>query len=109
MEKSQLEKRIEQKASEKFNKDYDVFQEFMQSNNIAKRLYLNISETEDLPLYDFGQNSGLFNGECDRNKNANKTNLKEVKEEIISEYIKTETEALLNKVAALKDFFEMAQ
>jgi len=109
MEKTFLEKQIENRAKERFDKDYESFLKFGLENKIARMLTLKPEEGKNgLPIFNSSSNRGLFNGYQELNHEAGKTNYEKVKQEVIEKYIKEETDMLLKKMDDLQYFFNMA-
>jgi hypothetical protein len=106
MEKTILEKRIIEKAEERFQKDYKKFVDFIIDNPIGKRLKIIGLTDGDIYLSDFGCNYALFNHKQNENSDKKNTNYDSVKEELIKEYIKLETDELLQKLENIKYLFE---
>lgn len=105
VDKTFLEKRIEEKAREEFKKEWNGFVEQMYRNPIFKHITIKINE-KDIPLATFGINFGVFNQEQDKNPRNNFLNFEEVKEKVIQEKIKKETDELLNRLSAVNYLFE---
>ena len=66
MDKSFLEKRIENKARKEFEKEWNGFVEQIYRHPIFKHITIKI-DGEDIPLATFGVNFGVFNQEQDKN------------------------------------------
>lgn len=105
MDKTFLEKRIENKAREEFEKEWNGFVNQMYHHPIFKHITIKINE-KDIPLATFGVNFGVFNQEQDKNPRNKFLNFEEVKEKVIQEKIKKETDELLNRLSAVNYLFE---
>ena len=105
MDKTFLEKRIENKAREEFEKEWNDFVNQMYHHPIFKHITIKINK-KDIPLATFGVNFGVFNQEQDKNPRNNFLNFEEVKEKVIQEKIKKETDELLNRLSAVNYLFE---
>lgn len=105
MDKSFLEKRIEHKARKEFEKEWNDFVNQMYHHPIFKHITIKINE-KDIPLATFGVNFGVFNQEQDKNPRNKFLNFEEVKEKVIQEKIKKETDELLNRLSAVNYLFE---
>ena len=105
MDKTFLEKRIENKAREEFEKKWNGFVNQMYHHPIFKHITIKINE-KDIPLATFGVNFGVFNQEQDKNPRNKFLNFEEVKEKVIQEKIKKETDELLNRLSAVNYLFE---
>lgn len=105
MDKTFLEKRIENKAREEFEKEWNDFVNQMYHHPIFKHITIKINE-KDIPLATFGVNFGVFNQEQDKNPRNKFLNFEEVKEKVIQEKIKKETDELLNRLSAVNYLFE---
>ena len=105
MDKTFLEKRIENKAREEFEKEWNDFVDKMYHHPIFKHITIKINE-KDIPLATFGVNFGVFNQEQDKNPRNKFLNFEEVKEKVIQGKIKKETDELLNRLSAVNYLFE---
>lgn len=104
MEKTFLEKRIDDIAKEKTEKEYREFISMLLSNKFAKQLKINFNDLI-IPLVNFGCNYGLLNNDCLKNSYIEHTNLKEVYENVLEENKKEETKIILNKLGAINYLF----
>lgn len=116
MQKTILEKRIEEKAEAIFEQNVKEFVDFCQKNPIAKRLKVLVlaKGAEDdqafIPLVNWGSNWALVNGIGIQNKDSVEyTNIENIYEELITEYQKQETDNVLNKLENIKYLFESNQ
>lgn len=100
-----LEKRIEEKAREEFEKEWNDFVEQMYKHPIFKHITIKI-DGKDIPLADFGINFGVFNQAQDRNPRNEFLNFEEVKDKVVQEKIKKKTDELLNRLSAVNYLFE---
>ena len=105
VDKTFLEKRIENKAREEFEKEWNGFVEQMYRNPIFKHITIKI-DGKDIPLATFGVNFGVFNQEQDRNPRNKFINFEDVKEKVIQEKIKEKTDELLSRLSAVDYLFE---
>lgn len=105
MDKTFLEKRIEEKAREEFEKEWNNFVEQMYKHPIFKHITIKI-DGKDIPLADFGINFGVFNQDQDRNPRNEFLNFEEVKDKVVQEKIKKKTDELLNRLSAANYLFE---
>jgi hypothetical protein len=105
VDKTFLEKRIEEKAREEFEKEWNDFVNQMNNHPIFKHITIKINE-KNIPLSDFGINFGVFNQEQDKNPRNKFLNFEEVKEKVVQEKIKKKTDELLNRLSAVNYLFE---
>lgn len=105
MDKTFLEKRIENEARKEFVKEWNGFVEQMYRHPIFKHITIKI-DGKDIPLADFGVNFGVFNTEQDENPRNEFLNFEEVKDKVIQEKIKEKTDELLNRLSAVDYLFE---
>ena len=105
VDKTFLEKRIEEKARKEFEKEWNDFVNQMYHHPIFKHITIEINE-KDIPLAALGVNFGVFNQEQDKNPRNKFLNFEEVKEKVIQEKIKKETDELLNRLSAVNYLFE---
>lgn len=104
MDKTHLEKRIEEKAIERFEKDYREFVNYVKNHPVGKHLKIKIGNKE-IPVAYFGVNYALFNEKQDENKRSEHTNYEKVKKEIIQEYIKQETDKVIDQLSNIGYLF----
>ena len=105
MDKTFLEKRIEEKAREEFKKEWNDFVDKMYNHPIFKYITIKI-DGKDIPLAIFGANIGVFNQEQDKNPRNEFLNFEEVKEKVIQEKIKGKIDDLLHRFYSLNYLFE---
>ena len=105
VDKTFLEKRIEEKARKEFEKEWNGFVDQMYHHLIFKHITIKINE-KDIPLATFGINFGVFNQEQDKNPRNKFLNFEEVKERVIQEKIKKETDELLDRLSSVDYMFE---
>lgn len=105
VDKTFLEKRIEEKARKEFEKEWNGFVDQMYHHPIFKHITIKINE-KDIPLATFGVNFGVFNQEQDKNPRNKFLNFEEVKEKVIQEKIKKETDELLDRLSSVNYLFE---
>jgi hypothetical protein len=111
MDKSTIEKRILEKAEERFsNLKNDVFKKVRENELLGSlKIFIDKDKKEYVRICGTGgycPGTDLFNTD---KLLEEKTNFKEVKEEIIKEYVKEETDILLEKLDALRYFFSNNQ
>ncbi len=102
MSKTPLENAIENRAKERFNNEYKSLRKFLGEHPIASRLKIIFPDLEERP--EFLIERFKFNHKVV----AGKSNWPSVEAEMVEAYAKEETENLLKKIDALKDFFETA-
>lgn len=104
MEKSILEKRIHEKAVERFGKDIAKFIDFVDKSKL-RGFELEVKGGESrIPFADWGCNWGIINTEPYESHEEwlkNHTNFYELREKIIKEYEKEETDKILGKLENL--------
>lgn len=105
MDKSFLEKRIENKARKEFEKEWNGFVEQIYRHPIFKHITIKING-EDIPLATFGVNFGVFNQEQDKNPRNKFLNFEDVKEKVVQNKIEEETEELLYRLSSVNYLFE---
>jgi len=96
-----LQQRIEEKAKERFDKDFADFANFVKNNPIASKLRID--------NFSFMNTSGsvtdtFFNGTRITEYGESKTNIKKIESSLIERYIKEETDKLLSKIDILSDY-----
>lgn len=105
MDKTFLEKKIENKAREEFEKEWNDFVNQMCYHPIFKHIAIKIDE-KDIPLSTFGVNFGVFNQKQDKNPRNKFLNFEEVKEKVVQEKIKEKTDELLSRLSSVNYLFE---
>lgn len=107
MDKSFLEKQIDNKAKARFHKDMSEFVDYIHRHPIGNKLKIKIGEKE-IPLANFGANYGVMNQDSrnDYSGSSEVINIKEAKEKVIKKYKQEETEIVLNKLDNLSYLFE---
>ncbi|MCP9037480.1 hypothetical protein NMM18_05170 [Streptococcus oralis] len=105
MDKTFLEKRIENKAREEFEDEWNDFVIQMYNHPIFKHITIKIEE-KDIPLVNFGINYGVFNQKQDKNPRNNFLNFEDVKEKVVQEKIKEKTDELLSRLSSVNYLFE---
>ena len=106
MEKSFLEKQIEKRAEERFEKEYNDLVKYIDNHSIGGKLKIRTSKLDKpIPLVDFGTNYAFFNNNQDENSNSNLSNYSEVKALMIQKYIEEETKTILSKLEHLEYLF----
>ena len=105
MEKTHLEVRIEERAKELFEKDYNDFVSILNRHPVGKLLKVNVNE-EQIPLTTFGRNYALFNTEQEQNSRLKLTNYDEVKELLIKKYIAEETDKIIEQLQNIGYLFD---
>ena len=105
MDKTFLEKRIENKAREEFEKEWNDFVIQMYNHPIFKHITIKIDK-KDIPLATFGINYGVFNQKQDTNPRNIFLNFEDVKEKVVQEKIKEKTDELLSRLSSVNYLFE---
>mgnify|MGYP001268906130 CR=1 FL=1 len=108
MNKTILEKRIKERAEERFDKEFRELVNYIYTHPIGGRLKVKIGDS-DIPIVNFGRNYGLFNEEGIQNKRSDNTNLQSVKMSLLKEYEKEETDEILKKLENLDYLFNCSQ
>lgn len=103
-EKSALEKRIEEKAIELFEKDYKDLLDIIERHPVGKLLQVKVDNIR-MPLTNLGCNFGMFNYKQEENSRNELTNYDEVKEKLIKEYIAEETDKIIDQLQSLGYLF----
>jgi len=112
-----LEKRIAEKAKERFDKEFIEFTRLIDSNPIGKKLKIfapfKIEEEEEgklIPLVNFYGTTGgtYFNGRYNEITKYGKelTNIKEIESDLIERYIKEETDSILDRLNVLSNYLQ---
>lgn len=96
-----LQERIKERANERFTREINLLFDNLSKNEIGQRLkidghYLISNSTE-------GQ---FFNRYAITDVCKKKTNIEDIKNELIERYIKEETDSILGKIEVLSDFLE---
>ena len=108
MEKTILEKRIEEKATERAQKDYIEMMKFLKTNPITSRLTIEVKclkEDKMIHLAYHGPNWALLNDEGLKNQHSTSTNIETVLDELVEKYKKEETDSILSKLENLGYLF----
>jgi hypothetical protein len=105
MEKTALDKRIHERAEERFNAEFKGLVDYLSSHPIFSRLQAALPDVGKISLVNFGTNRGLLNATGLKNSNSHVVNLAEVKEELLKKYIQEETDNLLKKLEGLEYLF----
>ena len=102
-----LQKAINEKAERRFQKDFEATIKLLEQSKILTRLKIQIAEKDSDSMKNlFGNAFGMFYSNSHWTKNGflnTRTNFKKVREGIIDEYVKEETEHLLNSIEGVKD------
>jgi len=104
MEKTILEKRIEEKAIERFNMEYKKWLNYNLSSPF-KYLCVHVGECKEVNLFTFGGNYAIFN-ENGSHKINKSDSFEQIKNELIKKYIAEETDAILSKLTILEDYLK---
>ena len=105
MDKTFLEKRIDNAAREEFEKEWNEFVRKMCNHPIFHRITIEIDGNK-IPLASFGVNFGIFNQRQDNNDRNKFLNFEDVKEKVIQEKIEQKTDELLHKLNSVSYLFE---
>ena len=105
MDKTFLEKRIDNTAREEFEKEWNDFVKQMYHHPIFKHITIEI-DGKQIPLATFGVNFGVFNQCQDKNDRNQFLNYEDVKEKVIQEKIEQKTDELLLQLNAVSYLFE---
>jgi hypothetical protein len=105
MDKTLLEKRIEERAEKRFKDDLRILINDIQKNPIGKSLTILING-KPVELADSGINFGLINNNSTKGNYVLNTNLKEIKEKLVDEYKKEETDSILDKLTNIDYLFQ---
>lgn len=105
MDKTFLEKRIDNAAREEFEKEWNDFVKQMYKHPIFKHITIEI-DGKTIPLATFGVNFGIFNQRQDNNDRNKFLNFEDVKEKVIQEKIEQKTDELLHQLNAVSYLFE---
>ena len=105
MDKTFLEKRIDNMAREEFEKEWNDFVRQMYNHPIFKRITIEI-DGKKIPLATFGVNFGIFNQHQDKNDRNKFLNFEDVKEKVIQEKIEQKTNELFLRLNAFSYLFE---
>ncbi len=104
-----LEQQINKKAESRFDKDLSDLVKAISNNPIGRKLQLKIegSEKQITFVNHYGTTGGtLFNTGYATDHGKALTNIESIKESLIEEYIKDESNAILEKLALLKEYLE---
>ena len=105
MDKTMLEKRIEERAEKRFKDDLRSLINDIQKNPIGKSLTILING-KPVELADSGINFGLINNNSTKGNYVHNTNLIEIKEKLVDVYIKEETDSILDKLTNIDYLFQ---
>lgn len=105
MDKTFLEKRIDDMAREEFEQEWNSFVKTMCYHPIFHRITIDIDGNK-IPLASFGVNFGIFNQRQDNNDRNKFLNFEDVKEKVIQEKIEQKTDELLHKLNSVSYLFE---
>jgi hypothetical protein len=96
-----LQKRIEGRAEDRFNRDLSSLIELISKNAIGNKLVID----GNILINNYGRiTNALFNGNNITELGLSKTNLDEIRGVLIKKYIKEETDDILSKLGVLSDF-----
>lgn len=106
MEKSYIEKVIKKKAEDRFNTEWNEAVALVADNPILRRVYIETPDTdggmpEKVYLYESGGENRMI-----LSKTSGRIDFENIKKQMVEIYEKEETEALLNKLDAVKYLFE---
>ena len=101
MDKTFLEKRIEERAEERFEEELIAFTNFVVRHPIGAEIRVKMVD-DYIPLANSGRNYGLVNANGLKNSSAEMTNLAEVKTRLIEKYVKEETDLILKKLTTIE-------
>ena len=110
MEKSILEQRIEEKAEERFKEEFESLITAIERNEVGKRLFFKAGNDEKIKLTNnrtgtrgnFSYLNLYGSYDSQNEKIIDLTNIEEVKETVLKQYIAEETDNILNKLQDLK-------
>ena len=105
MDKTLLEKRIDNTAREEFEKEWNEFVQKICNHPIFRRITIEI-DGKKIPLASFGVNFGILNQRQDNNDRNKFLNFEDVKEKVIQEKIEQKTDELLYKLNSVSYLFE---
>ena len=105
MDKTMLEKRIEERAEKRFKDDLRSLINDIQKNPIGKSLTILINDNP-VELADSGINFGIINNNSTKGNYVHNTNLIEIKEKLVDVYIKEETDSILDKLTNIDYLFQ---
>lgn len=107
MDKSFLEKQINDKAKKRFHEDMSELVLYIHNHPIGNKLKITIGEKE-IPLANFGSNYGIINQDPTSyySRSSESINIKETKEKVIELYKQEETKAILKKLDNISYLFE---
>ena len=105
MDKTMLEKRIEERAEKRFTDDLRSLINDIQKNPIGKSLNILINDNP-VELADSGINFGIINNNSTKGNYVHNTNLIEIKEKLVDVYIKEETDSILDKLTNIDYLFQ---
>lgn len=106
MEKTIIEKRIEEKAKDRFEKDLINAEQILKNHPILSSL--KIGELKLVSVNSCNYSKEFFN-RCHTELLEEKTNFNKIKENLIQKYIKEETDNLLAKLDNIKYLFDDLQ
>lgn len=105
MKKSALEKRIEKRAEDRFDSQVKELVLYIDKHPIGCRLKITI-DGHQINLANFGGNHGLINEQGTDNSNADKTNLQQIKVDLLEKYEAEEIQNLEEKLDSVRYIFE---
>lgn len=115
METSVLETRIKQRATERFEKEFKAFTKAIGSTAIGRQLKVNIPQDEgnigrkiDFICVNGTTGSTFFNGSFKEltNYGSEFTNIEDIKKKLMEQYVKDETDDILDKLDVLKEYIK---
>lgn len=104
MTKTELEKRSEERAKKRFEKNLNDLIIAILHNPIGERLQITVGDKKVYIAY-FGSGSGLINSEGAENRNAKYTNLQDVKKGLLEEYKCEEMYKILDNIKDIDYLF----
>jgi len=108
MKKSAIERQIEKRAEDRFDKEVNELALYINNHPIGKKLKITIGD-EQITLAMFGHNRALINEAGTDNNNATKTNLVAIKVELLEKYEIEEVKNLENKLDSIRYIFEQGE
>jgi hypothetical protein len=110
-----LEQRIQQKAKERFEKEFSDFTQLISSNPIGQKLQITVNKSEGVMMSlvcSYGTTGATFFNRRFENITEygnNLTNIQAIREILIAQFIKEETDTLLTKLDVLRDFLNVSE
>jgi len=101
-----LQKRIEEKANERFDREWDKMLDLIYKNPIFSKIKI-IKGDSKINLFEMHSSYSVFNKY--QTEYELKTNFEDVKKTILEQYVREETDSILSKLDILSQYINQEQ